>query len=237
MIRVIHRLPVPKGAPQIEGLLVDVEKLRSRPGVLQAEAFRSLATEDDDLAVTLLFETEEHFAQLITDLGEFGSYRYLVVEGETEAYAQRPYALIDGVWTPTDAGDEVIVWPSAGPVSICIHGAYEPNEHMRALTAAEITETRREPGCVYYSWFENLELDDHLVLLEVWQDQQIYDAHWFGRMKTATYRGDSGRAPAAMQRGEATREFYRQQSFQFHYGRLLPADPANYSETVRWSVR
>ena len=39
------------------------------------------------------------------------------------------------------------------------------------------------------------------------------------------------------QRGALTREFYRQQSFEYHYGRLLPAATENYSHSVVWSAR
>lgn len=237
MIRVIHHTADFEGAVARKGLLEDIQLIRDRHGVLEAEAFQSLATTDDDLAVTLLLDSEENFSDLLRDLTDYPSYSHLVINGENEMYVRRSYTLIDGAWAPEVGATSRVVWPSAGPVSIYIHGAYEPNEWMHELTAKEISETRREPGCLYYTWFENLELENHLLLLELWQNQKLYDNHWFGRMKTTDYRGDSGRQSRTPLRGEAAREFYRQQRFEFHYGRMLPAAPSDYSETVIWTAR
>ncbi|MCT2338266.1 putative quinol monooxygenase [Corynebacterium sp. p3-SID1056] len=233
MIRIIHR-----GATDSpEQLLADVASLRQREGIKEAEAYQTLAVEDEDCAVAILAEQVADYAAVVEKLPELPHLHQFVQDGATELYEQSAYALVDGVWAPEAGSDSRIMWPASGPVSIVIQNAFVDNPEMRALTAQEITETRREPGCCYYAWMENLELPNHLMLLEVWADQTIYDHHWFGRMATGEYRGDSGRTATTPQRGALTREFYRQQSFEYHYGRLLPAATENYSHSVVWSAR
>lgn len=231
-IRVVHRI-----AQAPAGLLEDIQAVRKLEGCLQAELYKTLSDTDEDHAVAFLFESEAAYVELVSALGEYPALRTTVMDGDSEIYRQEKYALADGRWVPESGFDGRLVWPAEGAVSIVIQGAYEPNASMRELTAVEIAETRREPGCEYYAWFENVELDNHLMLLEVWADQVIYDAHWFGRTKTADYRGDSGRAPATPERGEASREFYRQQAFEFQYGRMVPAQVSRYSESVVWTAR
>ena len=233
MIRIVHR-----GATDApEKLLHDVASLRQRDGIKQAEAYQTLAVEDEDCAVAILAESVSDYAEIVEKLPELPHLHTFVQDGTTEIYEQSKYVLADGVWAPEAGYAARIMWPARGPVSIVIQNAFVENPEMRALTAQEITETRREPGCLYYAWMENLELPNHLMLLEVWADQTIYDHHWFGRMATGEYRGNSGREAATPQRGELTREFYRQQSFEYHYGRLLPEATENYSHSVAWSAR
>lgn len=236
MIRVIH---VIDEAP--EGLAEEVRAVRELPGIAQAELYRSLGVNAGEresvAAVAILAESEAAYSALIDALSAYPALRHVVVAGRTEAYTQAPYELIDGKWTPVSRESSCISWPADSEISIVIQGAYAPNPEMRALTAAEIAETRREPGCVFYAWMENVELDNHLMLLEVWADQQIYDAHWFGRLATADYRGDSGRQPAPPLRGTPSREFYRRQEFAYHYGRILPARIDHYTQTIVWSPR
>lgn len=231
-----------------EGLNADVQAIRARGGIVQAEQYRSLGLLDNGeqeatTAVAILAESEAVYSDLIRDLKQYPAFAELVQHGRIELYDQSSYGLAEGRWAPlpepgADAlPQSVITWPARGEVSIIIQGAYEPNVEMRALTAAEIADTRREPGCVFYAWMDNVELPNHLMLLEVWADQRIYDAHWFGRMATGEYRGDSGRVATTPERGAASREFYRRQQFEFHYGRLLPASIDNYSETIVWPSR
>ncbi|MFV8382406.1 putative quinol monooxygenase [Corynebacterium hindlerae] len=211
----------------------------AREAVAQCEVYRSLAAGEEAYALAMLCDDEKDIAALLERSGQFPALSQIFTDGDVEIYRQSSYQLADGCWTPTDATTEPgpIMWPAAGPVSIVIQGAYQPNELMRELTAREIAETRREPGCIHYAWYENIELPDHLMLLELWSDQRIYDLHWQGRMRSVELRGDSGRQPAPMLRGEPSREFYRQQAFELHYGMFLPREPERYAETVRWGAR
>lgn len=231
-LRIIHRAD---DAP--DGLIAEVRELREVAGVAQAELYRTLATAERDHAVAILLESEEHLAAYLARLEESPLLKGLVEEGHTEVYRQQRYQLENGKWVPENPGVPLIMWPASGAVSIVIQNACEPNPEMRSLSAQEIEDTRREPGCEYYAWFENVELENHLMLLEVWKDQAIYDAHWFGRMATADYRGNSGRIATTPQRDHSSREFYRLQQFSLHYGRLLPAQISHYSHTVDWTAR
>ena len=140
----------------------------------------------------------------------------------TECYQQEQFTLTDNVWVPLDRPHPAISWPGRGAVSVIIHTACEENNNWRELTAAEIAETRREPGCEFYAWFENINAPCDLLLLETWATGQLYDVHWLGRVRSTVYRGNSGRTPTPRAREEVSREFYRRQEFQFHYGRLQP---------------
>lgn len=218
-------------------LLSEVASLRAL--VTQCEAYRSLSTTEEEFALALLCKDESNLAEVVAALGQHPAVAKVLNAGEIEIYQQSSYGLEEGRWVPLGeaSSSEVIMWPAAGPVSIVIQGAYEPNDSMRELTALEIAETRREPGCIHYAWYENIELPNHFMLLEVWADQRIYDLHWFGRQRSVELRGNSGRVAAEMSRGEASREFYRQQCFELQYGVFVPKCPENYSHTVRWTGR
>lgn len=230
MIRIIHEYPhLP------EGLLADVRGLRDL--VDEAELYVSLAEGEDSCAVVLLCRDEAQYAGVLADLDRFPVYHEIVRDGVTEIYRRERYGLEDNMWVPVAGRQPSIVWPADGAVRIVISYAVESNEEMRALTAREIADTRREPGCLVYSWFENVELPDHLLLLELWEDQRLYDLHWSGRMATTDYRGTSGRTARTPDRGERTLEFYRRQEFSLHYGRMLPASADDYSDSVIWPSR
>ena len=203
-----------------------------------ATVYRSLAEGEEKIyAFTLLFPDEAAIETFLAEAPN-GPADELLRHATIDCYVQSSYALIDGVWTPTDAiQDSRIMWPGNSPVRIVIETACENNPAMYAMTSEEISQTRAEPGCLQYAWYEDVDRPGDLLLLELWDNQVIYDAHWFGRMKTSDYRGDSGRKPSPRQRGEVSREFYRHQPFEYHYGRLLPADTAHYSHTVIWGAQ
>ncbi|MEZ2188592.1 putative quinol monooxygenase [Corynebacterium sp. CCM 9204] len=231
MIRVIHTF-----GPLPDGLVDEVRALRGR--VEQAEVYSTLAADEEEHALALLLPDDRVYGDLLRGITDHPILHDLLRSDGTGTaiYRQVPYALEGAVWRPLERPDPAVVWPARGPVDIVIQGAYEDEPGMRGLTAREISDTRREPGCLAYAWYENIELPNHLMLLETWADQQIYDAHWFGRTATSAYRGDSGRRPTPPERGEPVREFYRSQRFEFHYGRMLPIDVRAYSQTVEWSA-
>ncbi|MDO5076955.1 putative quinol monooxygenase [Corynebacterium sp.] len=210
MIRILHQ------APHIPELLFE-----TLPG--RAEHYRSL-TGADAAVVMLLAEHE------LEPLLSSAEYREFAASASTEIYRQCLFDLRDDVWVSRAAGSPLVRWPARDQVRIIIQGQYAPNPKLRELIAREVAETRREPGCVAYDWYEHACDSSKLLLLEVWQDQQLYDAHWFGRVETADYRGDSGRTPIA----DSEREFYRRTEFDLLYGRFLPRNPAQYSHTVVW---
>ncbi|OFT86224.1 putative quinol monooxygenase [Corynebacterium sp. HMSC29G08] len=216
-------------------LLAELEALRTQFQPQEAEAFRSLAEgEDDALGLSMLFESESDISALLEHIREFPALQQAFNTGALELYKQELFKLDGDKWVPSRGYEPRIMWPARGGIRIVILGTYEENPEMRQLTAQEIAETRREPGCLSYAWYENLEEPNHLVLLELWSDAVQYDAHWYGRTETVEYRGDSGRVPTKSKRGRAAREFYRHQEFDLQYGRLLPKNPFDYSQTVVW---
>lgn len=62
---------------------------------------------------------------------------------------------------------------------------------------------------------KNGEVKDHLLLLELWRDQRVYDCHC-----TAEDRADPVRVPSEY--GSYALEFYCHQDLVHHHGRLLP---------------
>ncbi len=113
-----------------------------------------------------------------------------------------------------------------------------PDDQTYAVLEREVPETLRETGCEFYDWLRNVELADHLLLVELWADQEIYDMHNDLRMVTAEYRGPSHRQPVESTRGGGTsREFYRQHGYRPMYGRWQPIEDADQSIGVKWGAR
>jgi quinol monooxygenase YgiN len=234
MLRVLHEWAGP-----VEGLAAAVGALREEPGCVSAELYATLAPGEEQHALTLLFATEEQYWSA-WDRMLRGAHPTLLDAVRsapvTEFYDRTPFALRAGTWVPeaTDEGARRIFWPARGEVRIIITNAVEPNPALHAKIAAEILETRREQGCLSYAWYENAELPAHLLLLEVWADQVVYDRHWALRVATAPFLGDNLRHPAEPVRGLVSREFYRRQQFRAHYDRWLPADAAAHATTIAY---
>ena len=223
----------------VERVVAAAAELRDGPGCTSAEVYRTLMDEHH-WALTTVWESESAFAAAwarVVD-GDLPALDALAAVASSEFYVRAPYVVGDGRWVPegTDAQARRIAWPARGEIRIIIQNAYADEPTMRALTRAEIAETRREPGCLAYAWMEHVELPNHLILLEHWADQLAYDHHWFGRMRSVELRGDSGRRAAAPERGPVAREFYRRQPFTHQYGRWQPAELADYSETIVWGA-
>lgn len=224
MIRIVHRF---SNLP--DKLVGELERIRGIAG--DVELYKTMATAEEEYALALLVDSEQTFGDLL----DLTSYQELLLgEVETQCYLQKKYMLKNDRWVPEKRPHPVISWPLNGPVSIVIQTACQANTEFVPLTAHEIFETRREPGCLHYAWYQNVQEETDLLLLEIWEDSQAYDIHWFGRIRSAEYRGDSGRKPANRTRGEITREFYSYQVFEYQYGRLQPTDLSKMTETVEW---
>lgn len=237
MIRVLHRLALPDTAD--ERLADEAEVLRGLPGCLEAEAYRSLRV-PEEVAVVHLWSDESaldaHVAALAT-----GERRCLATEhagqdgSVAEIYPHRYFAPVDGVWTATgrDATSRV-VWPAGGPVRIVIQSCFEDPEAEAASLLANEEETLREPGCEEYGWFHGIGDHRHVLLLEHWRSQRLYDQHWNLRLRTGSTGAPRRRAERSHGRNGA--EFYRRQPFRLLYDRWLPADEDTWSTTVDWSA-
>ncbi|MEA5154923.1 putative quinol monooxygenase [Raineyella sp.] len=221
----------------------ETDRLRRAPGCASAELYASLDGSAFH-ALTMLWETEEAY-DAFWRRALAGDYPVLtgLVTGAasdgaatTEFYRREVFALRDGVWEPERHGEShrAIHWPAAGAVRVIIQNTVQASAAMYERIAAEVAETRREDGCLLYHWCEAVDLPGHLLLVELWADQVIYDRHWALRGATAAFRGDTLRIPARPQRGPQTREFYRRQRFRHHYERWLPADSYACATTVSW---
>lgn len=238
MLRVLHVLDNPYDDPR-DPLLIEIAGLRDEPGCVSAEIYKTLAEGEEVYALTSIWESEEAYATFWTTAMTGDGYEtltHMVTRDETvtEFYQRVEYALTDGVWQVAgrDKSHQRVFWPASGEVRIIIQNAVNASDEMYAKIRGEIAETRREEGCLEYAWCENVELPGHLLLLETWANQVIYDRHWQMRGDTAEFCGDNLRRPAEPQRGPVSREFYRRQVFRHHYDRWMPADPMAYSQTI-----
>ncbi|MDO5700829.1 MAG: antibiotic biosynthesis monooxygenase [Bowdeniella nasicola] len=235
-LRILHEF---SNLDLLDDLTREAAALRGEENCLSAEVYRAMGGEEHG-ALTLIWRDEVSYWAL-WDRVLTGAYPHLgslarsgAISGEF--YTRAPYRLSGGRWVPESDAEtgRRIVWPARGAVRIIIQGAYETSADMADLTRLEVEETRREHGCLAYAWMANVELADHLMLVELWEDQEIYDHHWEIRTQTADFRGNSGRSPRTPERGLATREFYRHEAFTHLYDRWQPARVEDYSATVVW---
>lgn len=231
-LRILHQFIRPTGVDADALLASEAATLRGLDGCREAEAYRGLR-DPEQVAVVQLWEDEDAYAAHLTA----GPATLPVVlaardEGSTEIYSHGYFAPVDGVWTAeSQQGDRRVVWPARGEVRIVIQTCLADTAAERPALVANELETLREPGCREFAWMSSVEVPGHVLLLETWASQRIYDQHWVLRRRT-------GSAPAR-QRGERIHgtdgaEFYRRQEFRLLYGHWLPAEPDAASTTVLW---
>lgn len=64
-------------------------------------------------------------------------------------------------------------------VTVSFHSKADQVSGMKALLQEIITNTlSREPGCISYSYLQDVEDESHFTSLEVWQDASAEAAHW-----------------------------------------------------------
>ena len=236
-LRILHRALLPTSAD--ERLATESAAARTVPGCLEADVYRSL---DDpaEIAAVELWQDEAAYGAHMAALAD-GSRTSLLVElaardeARTEAYAHEYAALVDGVWTTssrTPGGP--IAWPARGAVRIVIQSCFADVDAEAPGLLANERETRREPGCEEFTWMRGVEDTRHILLLELWGSQRLYDQHWTLRRRT----GSAGAARIRAERSHGTggAEFYRQEELRLLYDRWLPRDPQAWSTTVDWSA-
>lgn len=233
-VRVIHRFPA--GTADVGSLISYAKQARDEPGCLESECYRGLAGEPVT-ALIELWEDESAYARSWGSAVRTGRADLLLGHGhrpESEFYPQQYFQPDNGAWVADgqarDAGR--IFWPAAGPVRLAIQTAMPDVDAIAPGLQANAAETRREPGCVAFEWLRGAEFDHHALLLELWQSQAVYDAHWALRLKTSP----PGPPPPPAQRLHGTNgtEIYRHHLFTHLYDRWLPADPARWSAAVIW---
>lgn len=202
--------------------------VRTEPGCVEAEAYRSV-TDPSHVAVVQLWADQYAFSEHWR--------RSHVLDASEVARAEfypHQYFDLDGAWVAQEheGRNSGIVWPNSGSVRVLIQGSAADLDAALPSTLDNARETLREPGCLQFDWLRGIEFTHHTLLLELWQDQRIYDAHWQLRLKT----GPSGPPPAAPRSvGSEGLEFYRFQTFIHLYDRWLPSDVNSWSETIVWA--
>ncbi len=77
--------------------------------------------------------------------------------------------------------------------------SFDPADRADVLASlAEVTEaSRRDAGCVEYSWAEDLEAPNTFRFFECWESQQLLDAHLAAPHETAFGARNLGRITGA----------------------------------------
>lgn len=236
-IRALHPLPA-ETDPAVAARFA--QSLRQRPGCVEAECYRGIGDQNELYLVSLWADQRDHdryWASVLEDPGDdlvHAAVRPGAPELAPAEFYHHTRFQLDQVWVAERFADEQpkIFWPAAGAVRIIIQSSFaDPDAALPELVADE-QATRREPGCLQYLRAQSVEYPEHFLLLELWQDQVVYDAHWHLRLKTGSGRRKA--APGERRLGTNSLEFYRHQPFRHLYDRWLPADVARRSETIVW---
>ncbi|MET8948897.1 antibiotic biosynthesis monooxygenase [Streptomyces sp. NPDC004542] len=237
-IRVLHQFHA--GEEQEERLLAYTRRLRKETGCLEAEHYRSVVA-PASIAVVELWEDQylygEHWARALEEAEPdvvLGAVSGRTQSGATSEFYRHEYYQPGRVWLPVaqQGRTQKVFWPAAGAVRVLYQGSPADTDAVLEEVAEGVRETRREPGCLQFEWFRGTEFPGHVLVLELWQDQTAYDAHWLLRISTGS--GGDGGEQAPRRQGTNGLEFYRGQEFTHLYDRWLPADVARRSETVVW---
>lgn len=240
-VRALHQL-VADGIQESE--FVDyVQRLRKEPGCTEAECYRSVE-DPRNIGVVELWQDQHAFGDYWArqlegpDQGVVLRAASSQAQGESSSeFYRHQYFYPDRIWVAVDHKDRTqkVFWPASGAVRIIIQGSQANVEDTLPALLENARETSREPGCLQFDWFRSLEFPNHTLLLELWRDQAIYDAHWQLRIKTGSGGGGAVREPAPRQQGSNGLEFYRYEPFTHLYDRWVPADVTRWSETVIWA--
>jgi quinol monooxygenase YgiN len=236
-LRVLHQLRTPgDGVARLSQHAAD---LRAVDGVIEADAYRHI-TDPAQAAVVELWESQAAFAVHWREVlagrrsGPLHTGTGPAFADSTEFYERQSFFPQDGAWTSMSYAEQapVVMWPARGPVRILAQLAVPAPEQAVPAFRLDAEATLCEPGCAQYGWFQGTEHEQDMLLLELWDDQILYDRHWNLRIRTGNA---TDKAPEGARGGGACGiEFYRHQPFIHLYDRWLPSDAAERSDTVVW---
>ncbi|MCD6073753.1 MAG: hypothetical protein K0Q70_636 [Rhodospirillales bacterium] len=104
---------------------------------------------------------------------------------------------------------------------------------------------RKEPGCLEFDYFRDVEFPENFVQLELWDGAQAFDRHW----KTAGAGGllcgigelsaphHAGKPEYPRRHGANGVEFYPHQRFRLRRPIFVPEDESDHVESIRWPSR
>ena len=58
-----------------------------------------------------------------------------------------------------------------------VHPPAELREQVNAAMRALVDPSRKEPGCIRYELYRDIDREGDIVLLECWRDQAAFDEH------------------------------------------------------------
>lgn len=218
------------------------QAVRARPGCVEAEWYRSVE-DDSRLTHVQLWEGHDSIDDYLKHADEPGGAQGFA--GPLAGNASSPdraeiyrheYFDLEGSWRARSVPPGCrIKWPIPGRVRIAIQGSRaELDDSLQGLVA-DMAATQAEPGCEEYEWFRGVEHPHHVLLLELWSSQALYDAHWRLRDETATERKPPLTGAAQVrEQGSNGAEFYAHQEFIELYRRWVPADSQHWSGAVTW---
>ncbi len=237
-LRVVHQFEGSPYAAHAER----AARVRAEAGANEVEVYRSIDC-SSRLAVLERWADEAAFAAHVDAARRAETDAVLVHRRDagvaaipSEIYVHQTFRS-DRIWLAGETGDAVsrasaVAWPARGAVRIVLQLCLVTTDALLGALRADQEATRLEPGCRQYEWVQSAETPEHVALLELWDDQQVYDHHWHLRLKTGPQAIDMNFAERT--RGANGIEFYRHQPFTYLYDRWLPADQAQWSETVVW---
>jgi quinol monooxygenase YgiN len=237
-IRVLHQLRTDRGDDELASY---ASEAGAYPGCVESECYRS-TRDRETVAVVQLWRGEDAFsaywAELLGAAGNdlvIGRVGASGAPASTTEFYRHQYFDLDRIWIASTYASQAsrINWPAYGAVRIIIQDSLAEFDAELPDLHANTNETHREPGCLQFEYFRGAQYEGHSLLLELWESQQIYDAHWHLRIKT---RRPVTRKKAPRESGKNGREFYRHAGFRHLYDRWLPASVDQWSETVTWSA-
>ena len=58
-----------------------------------------------------------------------------------------------------------------------VHPPADSREQLKSAMRALVEPSRREPGCIRYELYQDIEKEGDLILIESWRDQAALDEH------------------------------------------------------------
>ncbi|MFG1667698.1 putative quinol monooxygenase [Streptomyces sp. Y7] len=236
--RVLHQLTDSENRDA--ELIEHVQRVRKEAGCTEAECYRS-ALDPQKVAIVELWQDQYAYGDYWTrvlssaDPGPVLRSASSQAQGESASeFYRHQYFYPDPVWVAAGHKDRTqkIFWPAGDGVRVIIQTSMPNVDAALPALLENMRETQREPGCLQFELLRSIEFPNHILLLELWPSQQIFDAHWQLRMKVGS--DEEAPEPAPRQQGSNGMEFYRHQPFQHLYDRWMPAEVTKRSETVIW---
>lgn len=250
---VIHHRDTPDGDA---ARVARAKAMRSEPGCLQAEDFRSLENADHMLHLELWEDAaawDRHWTALkaspegpaIVEAMRALQAPYhpggpdhprKLGNDAVEFYSQRVFTRQGPIWVATDdrSSPQSIRWPASGAFRLVIQMTADPAADI-APRLRNTETTRAEVGCDEFEFFRSLEYPENIALTETWSSPATYDLHWLLRIQQQAGAPGGPAAPPIQRRyGEAGFEWYPHCFFTLVGDTWMPEDPAKRMTTVVW---